>query len=242
MLVYDYKLDGAPARYTRIASSIRVAQFVRSRRLLMWMDTQGFPANALQAHCSQLATDFAFAAAAQLNAQARQASADRAWAAIQRFYANCRAQTLEKERHPHFQHDNRLAENKATGWKLNPAGNNFTFTDACGAGRLNLVAPPTITPLPLPQIIRGRRIGRADGNFFLFCVDAHRTLAHQATGRQVGIDLGLKAFYTDADGQTVHSPRFLRHAGRRIRSLQRQVSRSFSPKRQHAKQPQSHNY
>jgi putative transposase len=58
----------------------------------------------------------------------------------------------------------------------------------------------------------------------------------------VVIDLGLKVFYADSDGQTVENPRFLRTAERRIKRLQRQVPRKYDKARKKAKQSQSHNY
>jgi putative transposase len=87
-----------------------------------------------------------------------------------------------------------------------------------------------------------RLVRRADGYYAQFCVDAQRHMEHVPTGRQVGIDLGLKVFYIDSEGQTVENPRFLRHAERRLKRLQRQVARKYRPERRKAKQPQSHNY
>jgi putative transposase len=95
MLVYEYKLDAAPAQYARMDAAIRSAQFVRNTCLRLWMEVPGTTANDLQAHCSQLAQDFPFAA--QLNSQARQAAADRAWQAISRFYVRCKAKTPGKK-------------------------------------------------------------------------------------------------------------------------------------------------
>jgi putative transposase len=40
-----------------------------------------------------------------------------------------------------------------------------------------------------------------------------------------GIDLGLKEFYTDSDGNTVENPRYLRKSERRLKMLQRRVSK-----------------
>jgi putative transposase len=243
MLVYEYKLDGTSVQYARIDEAIRVAQFVRNTCLRLWMDADRehpVSANDLQAYCAVLAKEFAFAAA--LNSQARQASADRAWAAIQRFYTNCRAKTPGKKGYPRFQRNNRSVEYKVTGWKLESDGRHLIFTDGCGIGRLRMVGTRDITTFPVSQIKRVRLIRRADGYYVQFCVDAERQVAHVATGRQVGIDLGLKEFYTDSDGQVVHNPRFLRKAERRITSLQRRVSRRFSPERKNTKQPQSHNY
>ena len=48
---------------------------------------------------------------------------------------------------------------------------------------------------------------------------------HQPTGKQVGIDVGLKAYYTDSDGNTVDNPRHYRKAEQKLKRLQRHVSR-----------------
>lgn len=246
MLVYEYKLDAAPAQYARMDEAIRIAQFVRNKSLSLWIDVRSRPggtnitANDLQIQCSQLAKDFPFAA--QLNAQARQASADRAWRAISRFYANCRAKVPGKKGYPRFQHDNRSVEYKVTGWKLDPDGRHLTFTDGCGIGRLRLVGTWSIESFPLERIKRVRLVRRADGYYAQFCVQAERQVQHVSSGEQVGIDLGLKAFYTDSAGQTVETPRFLRKSERRLKRLQRRVSRKYNTRRKQAKQPQSHNY
>src|SRR5262245_45127657 len=155
------------------------------------MDEPGVRAENLQAYCAALAKEFAFAAA--LNSQARQASADRAWAAIQRFYANCRVNTPCNKGYPRFQHDNRSVEYKVTGWKLDPNGRHLTLTDGCGIGRLRLIGTRAIETFPLTQIKRVRLIRRADGYYVQFCIDAERQVAHVPTGRQVGIDLALRA-------------------------------------------------
>ena len=240
MLVFEYKLDGAKAQYAGMDAAIRTAQFVRNTCLRRWMDVPGTSANDLQVHCSQLAHDVPFAA--QLNSQARQAAADRAWQAISRFYARCRAKTPGKKGYPRFQHDNRSVEYKGTGWKLDPDGRHLTFTDGCGIGRVRLVGTRAIETFPLDRIKRVRLVRRADGYYAQFCVEAERHVEHTSTGAQVGLDLGLRVFYTDSAGKTVENPRFLRKAERRIKRLQRQVSKKYDPKRRKAKQPQSHNY
>jgi putative transposase len=240
MLVYEYKLDGATAQYARMDAAIRSAQFVRNTCLRRWMDVPGTTANDLQVQCSQLAHDFPFAA--RLNSQARQAAADRAWQAISRFYARCRAKTPGKKGYPRFRHDNRSVEYKGTGWKLDPDGRHLTFTDGCGIGRVRLVGTRAIATFPLDRIKRVRLVRRADGYYTQFCVDAERTVEHTSTGAQVGLDLGLKVFYMDSAGETVENPRFLRKAEQQIKRLQRLVSRKYDLKRKKAKHPQSHNY
>jgi len=241
MLVFEYKMDAAQAQYARMDEAIRSAQFVRNKCLRLWMDTPGTSANDLQVHCSQLAHDFPFAA--QLNSQARQARSALAWRAISRFYANCQAKVPGKKDYPCFQHNNRSVEYKVTGWKLDPDGRHLTFTDGCDIGRVRLIGTRSIETLPLDQIKRVRLVRRADGYYVQCCVDAERHVEHVPTGQPVGIDLGLRVFSTDSAGKTVETPRFLRKAERRIKRLQRQVSRKYRPeRRKQAKQPQSHNY
>ena len=226
MLVYEYKLDGNIAQYTAMDEAIRVTQFVRNKCLRLWMDAdkdQRVNANDLQVYCSQLAKEVDFAS--KLNSQARQAAADRAWNAIQRFYDNCKAKRPGKKGYPHFQHDNRSVEDKTTGWKLEPDGKHIVFTDGCGIGRMRMIGTRDVITFPVAQIKRVRILKRADGYFVQFVLHAERVITHVATGMQRGIDMGLKEFYTDSEGATVENPRFLRKAEKQLKSLQRQVSR-----------------
>jgi putative transposase len=56
-------------------------------------------------------------------------------------------------------------------------------------------------------------------------LQAARAIVHQPTGKQVGIDVGLKAFYTDSEGHTVDNPRHYRQAEKKLKRLQRHLSR-----------------
>ncbi len=137
MQVYEYKLRASPEQYAAIDEAIRTVQFVRNCCLRRWMDTRGASRNDLQCLCAVLAATYPFAAC--LNSQARQAAADRAWAAIARFYENCQKKKPGKKGYPRFQHDNRSVEYKQTGWKLELDGRHLIFTDGSGIGQLRLV-------------------------------------------------------------------------------------------------------
>jgi putative transposase len=225
MLIYEYKLRGSKAQYQAIDEAIRVVQFIRNKCLRLWMDERGINKNDLQCYCAELAQAYAFAR--RLNSQARQASADRAWASISRFYDNCKSKKPGKKGYPQFQHDNRSVEYKQTGWKLADDGKHITFTDGCGIGRLRLVGnkKQQLEAFPEQQIKRVRIVRRADGYFVQFCVQAQRQVVHQPTDKQVGIDVGLKSFYTDSEGNAVENPRFLRKAEKKLKRLHRQVSK-----------------
>lgn len=225
MLIYEYKLHGNQAQYAAIDEAIRVTQFIRNRSLRLWMDTRGITRSDLQYYCSTLAKDYPFAS--RLNSQARQAAADRAWSAISRFYDNCKNHKPGKKGYPKFQRDNRSVEYKQTGWKLEPDGKHITFTDGCGIGRLRLVgsSEQRIEAFPTKQIKRVRIVRRADGYYCQFAVDASRWIGHVPTGKHLGIDIGLVAFLTDSEGNTVENPRYLRKAEKRLKTLHRRLSR-----------------
>jgi len=208
MLIYEYKLDGTQAQYAGIEEAIRVVQFIRNRALRLWMDTRGTSKNDLQCLCASLAKEYPFAQ--QLNSQARQAAASRAWFAIDRFYDNCKNHKPGTKGYPKFQHNNRSVEYKQTGWKLKPDGKHITFMDGCGIGTLRLVGnkKQQIETFPTKQIKRVRLVRRADGYYCQFSVNAERTVEHQPSGRLVGIDLGLRSYYTDSDGGTLDNPRY----------------------------------
>ncbi|EFH80282.1 RNA-guided endonuclease InsQ/TnpB family protein [Ktedonobacter racemifer] len=233
MLIYEYKLDGTQAQYRAIDEAIRVTQFIRNKCLRLWMDTRGINRNDLQCFCSELAKAYDFAIL--LNSQARQAAADRAWVAISRFYDNCRNQKPGKKGYPQFQHDCRSVEYKQTGWRLEPDGRHLTFTDGCGIGRLRLIGSRDLATRPLPAINRVRLIRRADGYYAQFAIQAERHIEHVPTGTHTGIDLGLKAFLTDAEGNTVANPRHLRKAERKLKRLHRRLSRTQKKSQQRKK-------
>ena len=225
MLVYEYKCAGTKQQYAAIDEAIRTVQFIRNKCLRKWMDERGMSRNDLQCYCAPLAHEYSFAA--RLNSQARQASADRAWFAIARFYENCKSKKPGKKGYPRFQHDNRSVEYKVTGWKLDPDGRHITFTDGCGIGRLRLVGNrgQQIETFPIKQIKRVRIVRRADGYYCQVSVEANLRVEHEPSGKQVGLDVGLKVFYADSDGNMVENPRHARRAEKKLKRRHRQLSR-----------------
>jgi putative transposase len=77
MFVLEFKVEAKTKQYQAIDDAIRTAQFIRNKCLRYWMDNKGADKYDLSAYCRVLAHDFKFAG--ELNSQARQASAERAW-------------------------------------------------------------------------------------------------------------------------------------------------------------------
>ncbi len=223
MLICEYKLRLSRAQVAAIDEAIRTTQFIRNKALRLWMDGRGVSANDLQTLCSRLAHDYPFAA--RLNSQARQASASRAWAAIERFYTNCQEKRPGKKGFPRFQRDCRSVEYKQTGWQLDAEGKRLTLTDGCGVGPVRLIGSRELATFPREQIKRVRLLHRADGYYAQFVLQVERRIQHVPSGAALGIDVGIAAYVTDSDGDTVANPRFIQQAEGRLKRRQRRLSR-----------------
>ena len=98
-------------------------------------------------------------------------------------------------------------EYKTSEWQLEPDGKHVSFTDGHSIGRMKLMGTRAIAPFAVAQIKRVSLLKRADGYSVQFAVQAERRLDHQPTGKQIGIDVELKRFSPDSDGNTVDNPR-----------------------------------
>ena len=66
-------------------------------------------------------------------------------------------------------------------------------------------------------------------------IDHNRFEKKELTGNQVGLDVGLNYFYTDSQGKQIENPRFLRKDERKIKKLQRRLSRKQKGSKNRAK-------
>jgi len=237
MIVRETKLlNGTLEQYQALDDAIRTAQFIRNKTLRYWMDNQGVGKADLYKLCKDLAIEFDFAL--KLNSAARQASAERAWAAISSFYKRCKKQE-KKKGYPTFKKHCRSVEYKVSGWKLSDDCKIITFTDGFKVGSLSVFCnSSTREDLHRLKINRVRVIRRADGYYAQFCFDADRKEVGEFTGNVVGLDLGLKYFTKDQNDNVVIYPQFLRKSERRLAKAQKRLSKKFVKD----KKPQSINY
>ncbi|XWK91473.1 MAG: transposase [Phormidium sp.] len=227
MLVVEAKLkNGTPEQYQRLDEAIRTAQFVRNKCVEYWMENKGTTRNDLQKLCAVLASDSTTPWVNKLNSQARQSSADRAYVSISRFYANCRDSSVRKKGFPKFKKHSRSVEYKTTGYSLSDDRKQITFTDGFKAETFDLwCSQKTLVYYSSQQIRRVRVVKRADGYYCQFLINYQREEKHEFTGSVVGIDLGLKEFYTDSNGNTQENPRFFRKSEKRLKKAQRRLSK-----------------
>ncbi|MEG4944908.1 transposase [Microcoleus sp. F4-D5] len=223
MIVLEFKLKGKAEQYRIIDDMIRTAQFIRNKTLRHWIDNQGIKLVDLYKQCALMAKEFEWAG--KLNSTARQASAERAIFAIQRFFANCQAKKPGKKGFPQFKKHTRSVEYKQSGWALSHDKRCLTFKDGLAAGKFKLIGSRDLHFYAPNEIKRIRVIRRADGYYAQICINVERKEELVPTGKGIGIDLGLNHFYTDSDGETVANPRYLRKSEKALKRLQKRVSR-----------------
>jgi len=241
MIVLEMKAVVKPSQCSAIDEAIRTVQFIRNKALRLWMDAKRedkIDKYSLNKYCAVLAKQFKFVDT--LNSTARQASAERAWSAIARFYDNCKKKVKGKKGYPKFQKNNRSVEYKHSGGQLSEDRKKITFTDKKNIGTVKLKGTRDLNFYPLDQIKRVRIVKRADGYYVQFCINLDvREYAKplEPTKKCVGLDVGLKVFYANSDGETVEIPQYYRKAEKRLNRLNRKKSKKFRKG-----QPQSNNY
>jgi len=227
MLVVEAKLKGRVEQFQALDEAIRTANFVRNSCLRYWMDNRGVTRNDLYKYCKVLADNPDFPWAKQLNSQARQAHAERAWSAIARFFGNCKKNTPVKKGYPQFKKFQTRAsvEYKTTGWKLSENRKRISFTDGFKAGSFKMLGTRELNFYQIEQINRVRVVRRSDGYYVQFVRDVERSEQQEPTKRTVGLDVGLNYFLTDSDGNQIENPRHLRKSEKRLKRVQRRVSK-----------------
>ena len=236
MIVFEFKLKGKDKQYQAIDESIRTAQFVRNKCLRYWMDNKGLNKYDLNKYCKRIALEFPFANA--LNSTARQSSSERAWTSISRFFDNCKKHLLGKKGYPRFKKHSRSVEYKQSGWKLSEDRKKITFTDGKNIGTLKLKGTYDLHYYDIKQIKRVRIVRRADGYYAQFCLDAKVKIKTNPTGKAIGLDVGIKYFLADSNGNTIENPKFYRKTEKQLNRANRKKSKKFSK----SAKPQSKNY
>jgi putative transposase len=223
MIILEFKLKGKAEQYRIIDEMIRTAQFVRNKTVRYWTENQGVKLVDLYKQCAIMAKEFEWAG--KLNSTARQASAERAIFAIQRFFANCKAKKPGKKGYPKFKKHTRSVEYKQSGWSLSTDKRCLTFKDGFAAGKFKLIGSRDLHFYAPDQIKRIRVVRRADGYYAQFCINIERKEELIPARKAIGIDVGLNHFYTDSDGETVPNPRYLRKSEKALKRLQKRASK-----------------
>jgi putative transposase len=223
MIVLEFKAKGKTTQESAVDEAIKTAQFVRNKCVRFWMDNRGVGQKQLYRLSKALREEFPFVKA--LNSSACQASVERAYSSIARFYDKCKKSIGGKKGYPQFKNNCRSVEYKTSGWSLSQNRKQITFTDKKGIGKLKLKGRWDLNFYQLDQIKRVRLVRRADGYYVQFLIKVENTIALQPAGKTIGLDVGVKEFYTDSNGHTEPNPKFYRTGEKRLKFHQRRVSR-----------------
>jgi putative transposase len=99
------------------------------------------------------------------------------------------------------------------------------FSYKKGIGRLKIKGTRDLHFYQINQIKRVRLVKRADGYYCQFCIDVNRQEDITPSGSTIGLDVGLKEYYTDSNGEMIENPKFLREGEKVLKRSQRRVSR-----------------
>ncbi len=239
MFVLEFKVKPKPHQMESINEAIRTTQFVRNKVLRYWMDNRGIGKKELFRYNTRLRKEFKFVN--DLNSHACQTGVERVLRAINKFYENCQKKGKGKKSYPKFKKNTRSVEYKISGWKLSESKKQIIFTDKKKIGKLKLIGSRDLNYYQAEQIKRVRILKRADGYYVQFCikVDPIETVRKPLTSSQkaVGIDVGLKYFLADSQGNVEPIPQYYRRSEKRLNRLNRQKSKKFKKEKR-----QSQNY
>ena len=228
MFVLEYKVKPKPNQIEAINEAIRTTQFVRNKVLRYWMDNRGVGKTELFRYNTALRKELKFVD--DLNSHACQTAVERTLRAITRFYDNCQNKVKGKKGYPRFKKHSRSVEYKVSGWKLSKDKRHITFTDKKGIGTLKLIGSRDINYYQPDQIKRVRILNRADGYYVQFCLklDPRDTVKPLTPSQKAtGIDVGLKFFLVDSEGNQVDCPKYYRKAEKQLNRLNRKKSKKY---------------
>ncbi len=194
------------------------------------MDNRGVGKAEMFRYNTLLRKEFTFVE--DLNSHACQTAVERVLKAVNRFYANCNNKVPGKKGYPRFKKNTRSLEYKFSGWKLSDDRKYISFTDKKGIGTFKLIGSRDLNFYQLNQIKRVRIVRRADGYYVQFCVqlDPRDTVKPLTPSQKaVGIDVGIKYFLADSQGNIEHNPQFYREGEKQLNRLNRKKSQKFSP-------------
>ncbi|MCA2712008.1 MAG: transposase, partial [Microcystis sp. M025S2] len=104
------------------------------------------------------------------------------------------------------------------------------FTDKKGIGTLKLIGSRDINYYQPDQIKRVRILNRADGYYVQFCLklDPRDTVKPLTPSQKTtGIDVGLKFFLVDSEGNQIDCPKYYRKAEKQLNRLNKKKSKKY---------------
>lgn len=224
-ITYKYKLRVNKTQVEQIEEALRSIKFIRNKCLRYWIDNKETDLNVnqywLRKYALTLRKEFP-EYLSTIHSHSAQEAAERTWNSINRFYKACKNKVGGKKGYPKFAKSNTSLQFKGMGgYKLNLDTQHITVNSTIGTMKLMGDRFPTVnSKILLCQIVK-----LADGYYCHLVTNDFRTEQAPITSNVVGIDLGLKHFTIDSNGNTVDNPRFYRKLENKLKNKHRTLSR-----------------
>ncbi|MGB3401697.1 MAG: transposase [Microcoleaceae cyanobacterium] len=268
MIVFEFKAKGKDSQYQAIDEAIRSYKFIRNSCLRYWMDDKKVSKYDLNKYCKVLAKQYPFAnklnsQARQSAAECTWSAISRFYENCKKKVSGKKRcdpaafqaapERAPREGYPKFKKYARSVEYKATGWKLSENRKAITFTqstqplelassgtltDKNNIGKLKLKGTYDLNFYQLEDIKRVRLVRRADGYYVQFCISVDVRIETEPTGKAIGLDVGIKYFLADSNGNIVENPQFYRKSEKQLIRANRRKSKKYI----RGAGPQSKNY
>jgi putative transposase len=169
---------------------------------------------------------------AQVNAQVLQNVAVRIDLAFQAFFRRCKAG--EKPGYPRFRgggrYDSITYPQAPSGCKLDDVAHRVRLH---GVGVVKILLHRPLEGTPKTATVTRSNTGKW---YVCFSCECPEPSPLPKTGRQVGIDVGLRSFATLSTGQAIANPRFFRREEHALAKAQRRLSKEEKGTPEHARQ------
>lgn len=232
MISLEVKAYPTKSQVLKIEEGFRIVQFVRNKTLAPWKtkSIEGYSKYTANNIATKLRHEFPDIVG-KIHSQAAQEAAERTWKAISRFYSECKLKSHSgKLGVPKFKKNNKSIEYKQWGYKIHEDRRSITFSDGLKIGKLRISMCPELNLYGVNWFKdkRIKQVGlyRKAGNYYVrFSIDVRRQEDLPPSGKTLGLDMGLKDFYTDSQGSKVANPRFYQKAEQKLKRLNKKVSK-----------------
>ena len=220
---YKYRIYPTPAQEQQIQRTFGCCRFVYNHYLAKRKEAYAADKTTLSAYtCMRDMTELKREVSwlCEVDATALQASIQALDTAFQNFFCGCKQE--KKIGYPRF----RSKHNRNKSYKSKCVGTNIKMlADSIQLPKLGLVRCAVSRPIE-GRILSATVRQVPSGKYFvsICCTDIEIEPLEQ-TGAIVGIDLGIKDFAITSDGQTFSNHKYLAKSEKKIKRLQRQLSR-----------------
>jgi len=213
--MYKYRIYPSQKQKGRLINSLKTCKIIYNELLALNIDSWKYGKVSLSGFdCNKYLTG----KYADIHSQSKQNVSDRVHKAFRNFFRRVKDKSCKKKGFPRFKSRVNSVTFPQSGFKI--------LSDK----RIRLSKIGNI-PLVLHRIPKGKiktltiKVNKASQWFAVFSCEVETEKIKHPSKEKVGIDVGLENFATLSNGKVVDNPRFLVQSEKRLKLLQRRLSR-----------------